>query len=94
MKLLLTLWRLSKADLRLMWFALKHPQRPVWLRPAEVLLGLYAIAPWNIAIPLLGIIDDVILVPLLIHALLKFLPAHLRTSHLMRSVPAHNNFRG
>lgn len=78
MRVLLTLWRVSKADLRLLWFAIKHPSRPTWLLPAAVILGLYAIAPWNIAIPVLGIVDDLILVPLILHGLLKLLPLHLR----------------
>ncbi len=81
MKLILTMWRMSKADLHLLWFAIRHPGRPGWLLPAAVALGLYAIAPWNIAIPVLGIVDDLVLVPLLLHALLKLLPLHLRDGH-------------
>ena len=80
MKLLLVMWRMSKADLRLLWFALKHPTRPGWLLPAAVALGLYAIAPWNIAIPALGIVDDLVLVPLVLHTLLKGLPAEIHAS--------------
>jgi uncharacterized membrane protein YkvA (DUF1232 family) len=77
MKFFLVMWRMSKADLRMLWAALKHPGRPRWLLPAAVLLGLYAIAPWNIAIPALGIVDDLVLVPLLLHGLLKLIPQHL-----------------
>ena len=76
-RILLLLWRLSKADLALLWFAIKHPSRPVWLLPATFLLALYALSPLNFAIPLLGIIDDMVLVPLALHALLKFLPAQI-----------------
>ncbi len=90
MKLLMVMWRISKADLRMLWFALKHPTRPGWLLPATVALGLYAIAPWNIAIPALGIVDDFVLVPLLLHALLKLLPAHFRDGFVRNSVPAYN----
>ena len=88
MKLLLVLWRTSKADLRLLWFALKHPARPRWLVPATVALVLYALAPWNIAIPALGIVDDLILVPLLLHGLLKLLPKELRGRFSEPSAPA------
>lgn len=90
MKLLLVMWRMSKADLRLLWFALKHPMRPGWLLPAAVALGLYAIAPWNIAIPVLGIVDDLVLVPLLLHALLKLLPAHVLERFGRDRVPAYS----
>ena len=90
MKLLLVMWRMSKADLRLLWFALKHPTRPGWLLPAAVALGLYAIAPWNIAIPALGIVDDLVLVPLLLHALLKLLPGHIRDGFGRGPVPTYS----
>ena len=93
MKLLLVMWRMSKADLRLLWFALTHPTRPGWLLPAVVALGLYAIAPWNIAIPALGIVDDLVLVPLLLHAMLKLLPIHVRDGFGRGAVPAYNSVR-
>lgn len=79
-KLLLILWRFSKADLRMLWFALSHPGRPRWLRPVTFLLVLYALAPFNFVIPVLGIVDDLVLVPLLLHFLISLLPLHLRLS--------------
>lgn len=77
-RLMLILWRTSRADLRLAWYALRHPARPVWLLPALVLLGLYAISPLSYAVPLLGAIDDLVVVPLALHALLKLLPEPIR----------------
>lgn len=77
---LFRLWRLSGRDLRLLWFALRHPGRPLWLLPAVALLGFYALEPLNFALPLLGIIDDLVLVPLLLHALVKFLPPAVRSA--------------
>jgi uncharacterized membrane protein YkvA (DUF1232 family) len=73
-RLFLVMWRISRNDLRLLWFALKHHDRPGWLWPAAIGLTLYAIAPFNLAIPLLGIVDDMILVPLALHYLLRLLP--------------------
>lgn len=75
---LVRLWRLGGRDLRLLWFALKHPSRPLWLVPAALLLGFYAIEPFNFAIPLLGLVDDLVILPLVLHALLKFLPREIR----------------
>src|SRR5438874_7006575 len=66
-KLFLLLWRMSKVDLRLLWFALRHDQRPGWLLPATGALLLYALAPFNLAIPVLGAMDDFVLVPLALH---------------------------
>ena len=75
---LLRLWRLAGSDLGLLWYALKHPARPLWLIPGLVVLGAYAVEPANFAIPLLGAVDDLILVPLLLHALARLLPAEIR----------------
>lgn len=77
-RLLVLLWRVSRQDLRVLWFALRHPARPGWLWPVTIVLGLYALSPFNFAIPLLGAVDDFVLVPLAVHWLVKLLPLHLR----------------
>ncbi len=76
-RLMLILWRMSRSDLRLLWYALRHPRRPAWLLPASLLLALYAIEPFNFALPVLGVVDDLVLVPLALHFLLKLLPPTL-----------------
>jgi uncharacterized membrane protein YkvA (DUF1232 family) len=76
---LLRLWRLGRSDLPLLWFALRHRSRPVWLWPAVLLLGLYAVEPANFAIPVLGLIDDLVLLPLVLHVMLKLLPVEIRS---------------
>jgi uncharacterized membrane protein YkvA (DUF1232 family) len=75
---LLRLWRIAGKDLSLLWFALRQRNRPIWLVPAVIVLGLYAIEPLNFAIPLLGVVDDVILLPLALHLLVRLLPAQIR----------------
>lgn len=77
-RLLVLLWRVSRQDLRILWFALRHPARPGWLLPVAIALGLYALSPLNFAIPLLGAVDDFVFVPLLVHWLVKLLPPHVR----------------
>ena len=84
----LRLWRLMKRDLRLLWFALRHRSRPAWLWPAAALLACYALEPANFAIPLLGVIDDLVLLPLLLHALVELLPLDIRAGFLVRSQPS------
>jgi uncharacterized membrane protein YkvA (DUF1232 family) len=76
---LFRLWRFLRHDLRLLWFALRHRSRPLWLWPAAVVLALYALDPANLALPALGVVDDLVLVPLALHLLLKLLPAEIRT---------------
>ena len=75
---LFRLWRLGRQDLRLLWFALRHRSRPVWLWPGAAFLGLYALDPANFAIPILGLVDDFVVLPLALHFLLKFLPSDIR----------------
>ncbi len=77
MRRLLLFWRMGRQDLRLLWFALRHPDRPTWLLPAAALLAFFALEPANFAIPLLGVVDDLVVVPLLLHALARLLPRHL-----------------
>jgi len=74
---LLKLWQLGGRDLRLLLFALRHRDRPIWLLPAALLLCLYALEPLNFAVPFLGVIDDLILLPLVLHWLVKLLPPEI-----------------
>ncbi len=83
-RLLFILWRTSKADLRALWFVLKHPKKPVWLIPATILLGLYAVSPLSYAIPFVGIVDDLVVVPTLLHFMLKMVPESLRRTAYVR----------
>ena len=71
MRRMLKLWRSSGQDLRLLWMALRHTQRPRWLLPATIALALFALEPFNFAIPLLGILDDVFVLPLLLKLLAR-----------------------
>jgi uncharacterized membrane protein YkvA (DUF1232 family) len=78
MRRLLQLWRLSAQDLRLLWFALRHARRPAWLWPTALLLCFYALEPFNVALPLLGVVDDLLILPLVLHLMLKLLPIQIR----------------
>ncbi|HUN25180.1 MAG TPA: hypothetical protein VMU67_02650 [Steroidobacteraceae bacterium] len=75
---LIRLWRLAGRDLRVLWLALWHPRRPIWLWPAMLLLALYVLDPFNLAIPALGVLDDFVLLPLILHLLAGLLPAAIR----------------
>jgi uncharacterized membrane protein YkvA (DUF1232 family) len=80
-KRLSMLWVVVKGDARLLWRALRHPLAPNWLKPAAALLALYLISPIDLipdAFPIIGMMDDVVLIPLAIRFLLDRLPASLR----------------
>jgi uncharacterized membrane protein YkvA (DUF1232 family) len=72
MRRLFRLWRLGAWDLRLLWMSLRHPNRPRWLIPATIALAFFALEPFNFAIPFLGIVDDVFVLPLLLRLLAEF----------------------
>lgn len=79
MKRLFALWRtVAGQDLRLLWFALRHDNRPGWLLPALAVLGLFAVEPLNVAVPVLGAVDEFVLLPLILHGMATMLPAHVR----------------
>src|ERR1700722_6655143 len=71
MRRIFRLCRMSRNDLRLLWQALRPPNRPTWLLPATLALGFFALEPFNFAIPVLGVVDDLFLLPLLLHGLAK-----------------------
>lgn len=69
MRRLFSLWQTSAGDLRVITAALRSPGHPRWLLPAVIVLGVFAIEPANFALPLLGVVDDVVLLPLLLRGL-------------------------
>ncbi len=83
------LWTVIRGDARLLWRALRHPLRPGWLRPAALLLVAYVLWPVDLIpefIPLLGVVDDLVLVPLAVRFLLDRLPVELRAD-IARAAP-------
>ena len=80
-KRLSLLWTVVRGDARLLWLALKHPLSPGWLKPAVALMVIYVVSPIDLipdVVPFLGVMDDVVLVPLAIRFVLKRLPARVR----------------
>ena len=69
-----------KRELRVYQLLLDHPRTP---RPARLLLGLavgYAVMPFDLIpdfIPVVGHLDDVVIVPALVLLALRFMPEEL-----------------
>jgi uncharacterized membrane protein YkvA (DUF1232 family) len=80
MRRLFIFWRQGGRDVKLLWRALRHPDRPAWLLPATALLAFFALDPLNLAMPVLGAVDDLVLLPLALRALLSALPQHLKSA--------------
>ena len=75
------LWRVVRSDARRLWFALRHPGAPTWLKVGAALIVLYVLSPVDLipdVIPILGWVDDIVLVPFAIRWLLQRLPAQIR----------------
>lgn len=76
-KRLAVLWSVVRGDAKQLWFALRHPAAPGWLKVGTGLIALYLLSPIDLVpdwIPFIGVVDDLVLVPLAIRWLLKRLP--------------------
>ncbi|GEC97151.1 MAG: hypothetical protein RLZZ220_2719 [Pseudomonadota bacterium] len=75
------LYALVRQDVRTLWHALRHPARPAWLRPAVALVALYLLSPIDLipdVLPVIGIVDDLVLIPLVISWMVRLLPEALK----------------
>lgn len=66
-----------KRDGVTLWFAGKDPRTPWYAKALGVLVVAYALSPIDLIpdfIPVLGYVDDVLLLPVLIWAAIKLLP--------------------
>ena len=69
-----------KRDVMTLWFAMKHPHTPWHARAFAAILTAYALSPIDLIpdfIPVLGYLDDLILVPALVWLALKLIPAEV-----------------
>ncbi len=81
------LWTVLRGDARQLWFALRHPAAPAWLKGGAVLIALYLLSPIDLVpdfIPFVGVVDDLVLVPLAIRWLLKRLPPEIAAAAAAR----------
>ena len=80
-KRLSLLWSVLRGDARLLWFALRHPLAPRWLKPSVAGVALYLLSPLDLlpeTLPVLGVVDDLVLVPLALSFIVQRLPPAVR----------------
>jgi len=80
-KRMTALWLLVRNDAKRLWFALRHPDSPAWLKAGTAVLVLYLVSPIDLipdALPLIGVLDDLVLIPMAIRWMLARLPAPVR----------------
>ena len=69
-----------KAQLLTLWFARSHPDTPWYAKALAVLVAAYAFSPIDLIpdfIPVLGYLDDAVIVPLGIWLALRLIPQHV-----------------
>jgi uncharacterized membrane protein YkvA (DUF1232 family) len=67
-----------KTELVALWFCARHPRTPLYAKAFAMALVAYAFSPIDLIpdfIPVLGYLDDVILLPIGIWLVLKLVPA-------------------
>lgn len=72
--------RKLKSDIVAIYFAMKHPLTPLYARLVAALVVGYALSPIDLIpdfIPILGYLDEVILLPLGIALVIKLIPSEL-----------------
>ncbi|MDP2022895.1 MAG: YkvA family protein [Hydrogenophaga sp.] len=80
-KRLSVIWLAVRGDAKRLWYALGHPESPGWLKAGAAALVLYLVSPIDFIpdmLPVIGVLDDLVIVPLALRWLLARLPAHIR----------------
>ncbi|NYI01701.1 YkvA family protein [Cupriavidus plantarum] len=70
--------RRIKRDGVTLWFACSHPDTPIWTKALCMVVVAYALSPIDLVpdfIPVLGYLDDVLLLPGLIWLAIRLMPA-------------------
>ena len=63
-----------------LWRAFWHPDTPLAIKGATLFAALYLVSPLDLIpdfIPFAGWVDDLVLVPLMVSLIVRFLPPHV-----------------
>src|SRR4051794_561218 len=83
--------RLIKRDVHALYFAARDPRVPWYAKALAAAVAAYALSPIDFIpdfIPVLGYLDDAILVPLGILLTLRLVPPELMSEHRLRAARA------
>lgn len=87
-KMLLPRLVLFRKEVVQLWKAFFAPETPLYLKAATLFAAFYLINPFDILpdfIPLLGWVDDIVLVPLMVSWIVSRLPVKVRADHRERN---------
>ncbi len=74
---------LFRREAVMLLYAFLHPQTPFALKAANLAAGLYLLSPIDLipfTVPLFGVVDDLVIVPLAVGFIAKRLPQEVRDS--------------
>ena len=78
---IISLWaKQIKRDAVMLWFARKHPDTPLLAKIVCIVAVLYALSPIDLVpdfIPILGYIDDALILPAMIWLAVRLLPVQV-----------------
>lgn len=80
--------KLIKRDVLTLWFACRDPRTPWWFKLLAFGIVAYALSPIDLIpdfIPIIGLLDDAIIIPLGVMILLRLLPRDVRISSAERA---------
>ncbi|MDP3978286.1 MAG: YkvA family protein [Pseudomonas sp.] len=72
--------KVLKRQVMMLWFSCRHPQTPLLPKVVAMVVVAYALSPIDLIpdfIPILGYLDDIILLPLGIWLVIKLIPDHV-----------------
>ena len=81
--------RRIKRDVMTVYFAARNPQTPMSIRVLAAAIAAYALSPIDLIpdfIPILGYLDDLLIVPLGLMIVIRLLPAHILESSRLQAV--------
>jgi uncharacterized membrane protein YkvA (DUF1232 family) len=76
--------KLLRRDVVALWLAARDPRVPFWIKMLAALVAAYALSPIDLIpdfIPVLGYLDEIILLPLAILGLVKLIDPAIMAEH-------------
>lgn len=83
--------RTIKRDVHALWLAARDPRTPWFAKVLALLVAAYAVSPIDLIpdfIPVLGYLDDIIIVPLGILLVIKLIPPEIMAEHRQTAAQA------
>jgi uncharacterized membrane protein YkvA (DUF1232 family) len=85
--------RLVKRDIHTIYLCSRDPRVPWHAKALAIFVAAYALSPIDLIpdfVPVLGYLDDVILVPVGIWLVVRLIPAHVMAEHRELAAAAHD----